>query len=337
MMTVGALADLVNGTVVGDAERPIDGVADLASAGPTDITFLANPKYAGLVPGTHAGALIVAQQVEAPCPQIVVGNPYLAMQTIAVRLFPAPAYEAGVEPGAFVHASAEVHPTAVVRAGAVVDRNAKVGARSIVQSQVYVGADASVGEDCLLHPGAKIMHRCIVGDRVILQPNCVIGSDGFGYAPDATGKRHKIPQVGIVVLEDDVEVGASTTIDRATFGKTRIGAGTKIDNLVQVAHNVTTGKDCVFVSQSGIAGSTTVGDRVIMGAQAGVVGHIKITDDVMLAARAGVPNNIKASGVYSGAPIQAHADWVKTVAVIATLPELRRRVRELENKLKKEG
>lgn len=334
METVGALAALVDGTVVGDSSLQIDGVADLKNAGPTDITFLANPKYAGLVPATKAGALIVAGKIDAPCTLIVTDNPYLAMQSIAVKLFPAPAYAAGVEPGAFVHAKANVDPTAVIRAGAFVDAGAVVGARTIVQAQVYVGADARVGADCLLHPGAKLMHRCTLGDRVILQPNAVIGSDGFGYAPDASGKRHKIPQVGIVVVEDDCEIGASATIDRATFGKTVIGRGTKVDNLVQIAHNVRIGEDCVIIAQSGIAGSTSTGDRVIMGAQSGVVGHIHITDDVMLAARAGVPNNITRSGVYSGAPIQPHADWVKSVAVIAHLPELRRRVRELEKQAK---
>ncbi len=335
MTTVGALAALVDGTVVGDSAQRIDGVADLASAGPTDISFLANPKYAPLVTTTKAGALIVAAAIEAPCPQIVCSNPYLAMQTVAVKLFPSPSYPAGVEPGAFVHAKADIHPTAVVRAGAVVDAGALVGARTVVQSQAYVGADTVIGADCYLHPGARVLHRCILGDRVILHANAVIGSDGFGYAPDATGKRHKIPQVGIVVLEDDVEVGAGTTIDRATFGKTRIGTGTKIDNLVQIAHNVSIGRDCVIVAQSGIAGSSSLGDRVIAGAQTGIVGHIKITDDVMLAARAGVPNNITRSGVYSGAPIQPHAEWVKSMAVVANLPELRRRVRDLEKK--KEG
>ncbi len=333
MLTVGALATLVNGAVVGDASREISSVADLASAGPRDITFLANPKYAALVASTRAGALIVIKALEqAPCPQIVAANPYLAMAAIAQTLFPAPKYAAGVDAKASVHPEARVDATAVIRAGAVVDKNATIGPRTIVDAQAFVGAGASVGADCHLHPGAKVLHRCTLGDRVILQANAVIGSDGFGYAPDASGKRHKIPQVGIVAIEDDVEIGASTTIDRATFGTTRIGRGSKIDNLVQIAHNVTIGQDCVIVSQSGIAGSSSLGDRVVMGAQVGVVGHIAIASDVQLAARSGVSGKL-AAGVYGGAPTQSYKKWVKSTAALALLPELRKRVRELERRV----
>ena len=162
-----------------------------------------------------------------------------------------------------------------------------------------------IGENVEIHPGAKVLERCQIGNGVILQAGAVIGSDGFGYAPDDEGVRHKIPQVGIVVLEDDVEIGANATIDRATFGETRIGKGTKVDNLVQIAHNVVTGKDCVIVSQSGIAGSTKLGDRVIAGAQVGIVGHIEVANDVMLGARAALTKTIKSPGVFSGTPSDA--------------------------------
>lgn len=334
MMTVGTLAGLVDGAVIGDASREIRGVADLTSAGPSDITFLANAKYASKVATTRAGAVIVMKALEqAPCAQVVCANPYLAMQTIAQRLHPTVKHPAGAEPGSFVHREAQVHPTAVIRVGAVVDAGAVIGERTVVEPLVLVGRDAKVGADCLLHPGAKVMNRCELGDRVILQPNAVIGSDGFGYAPDASGKRHKIPQVGIVVLKDDVEVGANTTIDRATFGVTRIGKGTKIDNLVQVAHNVVTGSDCVIVSQSGVAGSSVLGDRVIMGAQTGIAGHVSIASDVTLAARAASASRIAAAGIYGGAPAMPHAKWAKSTAVVAMLPELRKRVRELERKV----
>lgn len=334
MMTVGALAGLVDGAVIGDATREIRNVADLANAGPSDITFLANAKYASKVATTRAGALIVMKALDsAPCVQIVCANPYLAMQTIAQRLHPTVKHPAGAAPGSFVHAEADVHPTAVVRVGAVVDAGAVIGARSIIEPLAFVGRDAKIGADCLLHPGAKVMNGCELGDRVILQPNAVIGSDGFGYAPDASGKRHKIPQVGIVVLEDDVEVGANSAVDRATFGVTRIGRGTKLDNLVQVAHNVVTGSDCVIVSQSGVAGSTTLGDRVVMGAQTGLAGHISIASDVTLAARAASAGRITAAGVYGGAPAMPHAKWAKSTAAVALLPELRKKVRELERKV----
>ncbi|MEZ0315127.1 MAG: UDP-3-O-(3-hydroxymyristoyl)glucosamine N-acyltransferase [Myxococcota bacterium] len=334
MTTVGALAGMVDGAVIGDATREIRGVADLTSAGPNDITFLANAKYASKVATTRAGAVIVIKALEAaPCAQLVCANPYLAMQTIAQHLNPAPKYSAGAEAGAFVHPDARLHPTAVVRAGAVVEAGAVIGERTIIEPLAYVGRDAKVGADCLLHPGAKVMNRCELGDRVIIQPNGVVGSDGFGYAPDAAGKRHKIPQVGIAILEDDVEIGANSTIDRATFGVTRIGKGTKIDNLVQIGHNVVTGSDCVIVSQSGVAGSTTLGDRVVMGAQTGVTGHVTIASDVTLAARAAAAGRIAAAGVYGGIPAIPHPKWVKSMAVVAMLPELRKRVRELERKI----
>ncbi len=334
MAQVSALAALVGGTVVGDAGREIDDVADLASAGPTHVSFLANPKYAAQFAETRAGCVLVAEPQAGARPALIVcKNPYLALARIAQHLHPAPAYAAGAEPGAFVHSGAKVDPSATVRVGAVVEAGAEVGPRSVVGAGAYVGPRARIGADCVLHPGVRVLERCVVGDRVILHAGVVLGSDGFGYAPDASGKRHKIPQVGIVVLEDDVEIGANTTIDRATFGQTRIGRGSKLDNLVQIAHNVVLGQDCVIVSQSGIAGSTRLGDRVVMGAQAGSVGHIRIGDDVMLGARAGVAGELPEAGVYSGAPAIAHREWLKSVVASKSLPELRQKVRELEQRL----
>jgi UDP-3-O-[3-hydroxymyristoyl] glucosamine N-acyltransferase len=334
MATVGSLAKIVDGTVVGDASIEIRNVADLASAGPSDITFLANPKYAGLVAKTRAGALLVAQAVDgAPCAQVLCANPYLAMATVATTLNPVPSYPAGVEAGAHVHAEAQVDRTATIRVGAIVERGAVIGARSVIWPGAYVGPGARVGDDSVLHPGVKVLHGCSVGARCILHAGVVIGSDGFGYAPDAKGTRHKIPQVGVVVVDDDVEIGANTTVDRATFGMTRIGRGTKIDNLVQIAHNVVTGRDCVIVSQSGIAGSATLGDRVVMGAQTGVVGHVKIANDVTLAGRAAAASGIDEAGVYSGAPAFPHRAWLKSVVTFPELPNLKRRVRELEARI----
>jgi UDP-3-O-[3-hydroxymyristoyl] glucosamine N-acyltransferase len=262
----------------------------------------------------------------------VCADPYLAMAHIATAFHPAPAHAPGCEPGSLV--AGAVDPSATVCAGAVVEAGASVGARTVVMAGAFVGRDARVGDDCLLHPGARVLTRCLLGARVILHAGAVIGSDGFGYALDkATGRRHKIPQVGIVEVGDDVEIGANSTVDRATFGSTRIGAGTKIDNLVQIAHNVVLGRDCVVVSQTGIAGSTVVGDRVVIGAQGGIVGHISIASDVMLGARAGVSSSIDTSGVYSGTPVMPHRQWLKVAMAQQAVPELRRRVRELESRL----
>jgi UDP-3-O-[3-hydroxymyristoyl] glucosamine N-acyltransferase len=263
----------------------------------------------------------------------VCDNPYLAMATIARTLHPEPTPAPGIHPGAIVDADAEVHPAAAVCPGAVVAAGARVGARSVIASLAYVGEDARLGEDCMLHPGARVLHRCVLGNRVILQAGAVIGSDGFGYVADAQGRRHKIPQVGIVEVGDDVEIGASSTVDRATFGVTRIGAGTKIDNLVQVGHNVVIGRDCVLVSQSGIAGSTVLGDRVLVGPQAGTIDHVRITSDVRLAGRTAVVQPIDTPGDYSGAPATEHKRWLRSVLATYTLPELRRTVKEIERRL----
>ncbi len=334
MALLSELARLVGGKVVGDATRVIRGVADLASAGAEEISFLASPKYRDAFAKTRAGAVLTAEAIaEAPTSLIVCTDPYLALAQIAAFLHPPAKLEPGREPGALVHATALVDLTATVRMGAVVDAGARVGARSVIGPGAYVGQDARIGADVYLHAGAKVLDRCVLEDRVILQAGAVIGSDGFGYAPDSEGRRHKIPQVGYVLVGADAEIGANTTIDRATFGHTRIGPGTKIDNLVQIAHNVVTGRDCVVVAQSGVAGSTRLGDRVIVGAQAGIVGHIEIVSDVMLGARTGVPNHIRESGIYSGVPSMPHRQWLKVAMAQATVPELRRRVRELERQL----
>lgn len=335
MATVGALAKLVGGEVHGDSDRAVDDLADLSSAGPRHLSFLANPRYLKDFQQTRAAAVLVGQvQNGTPCTQIVCADPYLAMAQVATALHPPRQFAAGVHPDAHVSPEAQVDPTACVRPGAVVDEGARVGARTVLDCGSYVGARAVVGDDCLLHSGSRVLDRCVLGDRVILQAGAIIGSDGFGYAVDkATGRRHKIPQVGIAVLEDDVEIGANSTVDRATFGVTRIGAGSKVDNLVQLAHNVVLGRDCVIVSQTGIAGSTELGDRVIVGAQGGLVGHVKLADDVVLAARAGVHQNIDKPGVYSGAPCMPHRQWLKTIMTLPQLPELRRRLRELEARI----
>ena len=336
MVTVGALAAMVGGRVIGDAARDIRGVAELAAAGGDEVSFLANPKYRAQFEATRAGAVIVSEAGVGPhrAPLIVCKNPYLAMARIAQALHPASSYPPGVELGAHLHPTAHVDASATVRVGAIVEAGAQVGARSVIGPGCYVGAEAKVGTDVFMHPGAKLLHGCTLGDRVILQAGAVIGSDGFGYAADDAGHRCKIPQIGTVEVEADVEVGANATIDRAAFGVTRIGAGTKIDNLVQVAHNVVLGRDCVIVSQTGIAGSSTLGDRVVVGAQGGIVGHIQIADDVMLGARAGVHNRIKERGVYSGTPALPHRQWLKVAMAQQHVPELRRRVREIEKRIR---
>jgi UDP-3-O-[3-hydroxymyristoyl] glucosamine N-acyltransferase len=264
---------------------------------------------------------------------IVCADPYLSLARLATHLHPPPVYAPGIEAGAHVAATAVIDATATVRVGAIVEAGARVGARSVIGAGTYIGPEAVVGEECLLHPGVRVLGRCRLGDRVLLHAGVVIGSDGFGFAPDAQGARHKIPQLGIVVVEDDVEIGANTTVDRATFGATRIGARTKIDNLVQIAHNVTLGEDCVMASQSGIAGSTQVGARVIMGAQVGIAGHLRIADDVMMGGRTGVASSMDEAGIYSGTPAIPHREWLRVAVSQRFIPALRHRMAALERRL----
>jgi UDP-3-O-[3-hydroxymyristoyl] glucosamine N-acyltransferase len=334
MATVGSLATLVGGRVVGDADLRIRDVADLESAGPEHLSFLANTRYRDEFDRTRAGAVLVPEGITHDSTTLIVcANPYLALARVATELHPPSDWPAGIEAGAHVHPGARIDPTATVRVGAVVEVGAAVGARSVIGAGCYVGREARLGDDVVMHPGSRLLERCVLGNRVLLQPGAVVGSDGFGYAPDAQLRRHKIPQVGIVEIGDDVEIGANATVDRATFGATRIGPGTKIDNLVQIGHNVATGRDCVIVAQSGIAGSTAMGDRVIMGAQTGVAGHLEISSDVTLAARGAIGGNLRDAGVYSGVPAMPHKLWLKVAMAQRQLPEIRRRLRQLEREL----
>jgi UDP-3-O-[3-hydroxymyristoyl] glucosamine N-acyltransferase len=338
MYTVGDIATCTGGRVVGSSAGRVRGIADLASAGAEDISFFTHPRYRAQFAQTQAGCVLVQHERAAPhpdCALIVCADPYLALAHVAAvlhrRKTPTPARH----PGAHIHPDAVVHPSASVGAGAVIEAGARVGARTEVGALCFLGVGSQVGDDCHLHASVRLMADCTVGDRCILHPGCVVGSDGFGFATDrATGKHHKIPQVGRVIVGDDVEVGANSTIDRATFGATRIGDGTKIDNLVQIGHNVVLGEQCIVVSQSGIAGSTTLGANVIIGAQAGIGGHLTVVGNVMLAARAGVTRSIDAPGIYSGLfNVAPHREALKVSLAQAKLPELLRRVRHLEDRV----
>ncbi len=246
--------------------------------------------------------------------------------------------EPGVQGGAFVDDTAEVHPTAAVSPSAYVGPGARIGARTTLHAGSRVLDCAVVGEGCTLWPGVVVRENCIVGNRVVLQPNAVVGSDGFGFAfdPEADGKgpmHRKVPQAGIVRIEDDVEVGACTCIDRATLGETVIGRGTKIDNLVQVAHNVKVGPLSLLVAQCGISGSTELGQGVILAGQVGVIGHLKLGDGARVGAQSGVSRDLEAGETVSGAPAIPHRDWLRLVAALPRVPELLREVRRLEKRI----
>ncbi|MBI2060322.1 MAG: UDP-3-O-(3-hydroxymyristoyl)glucosamine N-acyltransferase [Nitrospirae bacterium] len=331
--TLEELARHVGGRVVGDGSFVVRGVAPIDEAGGGDLTFIANPKYRKHAETTSAGALVVHSAEEAAGRNaIVIDNPYLALAKILEILIPETRPTAGISSMAYVDRTATVAEDACVFPFAYVGPGAQVGHRSALYPFVFVGEGASVGDDSVLYAGVCIQHGCKVGNRVILQPGVVIGGDGFGYAPDGVHYR-KVPQVGRVVVDDDAEIGSNTTVDRGSVGHSRIGKGVKIDNLVQVGHNVEVGDDTVIVAQTAIAGSTKLGRSVQVGGQAAFVGHLKIGDRARIAARAGVSSDLEEGVTVGGSPHQPHAQWLRSCIVFSRLPEIQSAFRELQKKV----
>ena len=313
------------------------GLASLDEAGTEEVSFLGNEKYYQDFLATKAGVVLIPPAVpEQPAESalIEVENPSFAFGEI-VKFFMKKtiSFKAGIHPGAHVAEDVQLDPRKVcVKAGAVIESGAQVGDGSEIGSGAVICSGAVIGEDCIIYPNATVRERCVLGDRVILQPGCVIGSDGYGYEL-VDGKHVKIDQVGIVLIEDDVEIGANTAIDRARFGKTVIGEGSKVDNLVQIAHNVRIGKHCLLVSQAGIAGSSSLGDYVTVAAQAGCAGHVKIGDKAVLTARAGVLKDIDGGGAYMGMPARPMREELRKMAVIAKLPQMAAEIKDLRRRL----
>lgn len=334
MTKLREIAELVDGELAGDGDIELQRVAPIEAAGTGDLTFVANPKYVAHLDRCRASAVLVPPGVELPAGMagVVCANPYLAFAKSLTRLQgqrPAPG---GVMEGATVAPSARLGADVTIHPGCVVGENVTVGKGTVLYPGVVLYEGVSVGEDCILHAHAVVREQCRLGDRVILQPSAVIGSDGFGFAPD--GQRYyKIPQVGVVVLEDDVEIGSSTCVDRATLGETRIKRGVKIDNLVQVAHNVTVGEDTILVSQVGIAGSSRIGNHCTFGGQAAVAGHLKVGDNVTIGGRGGVTNDVESNQVLSGLPVMPHRDWLKASMSFARLPEMRKEIGRMKKQL----
>jgi UDP-3-O-[3-hydroxymyristoyl] glucosamine N-acyltransferase len=327
------LAALVAGEVRGDRQRAISGIGTLESAGPEQLSFLTNPRYRHQAERSAAAALLVPPGVEiAGRDLLVAAEPYYALARLLALFHPAPAPAPGihaaavVDPGASVAASAHVGAHAVIGAGSV------VGERAVVHALACVGAQCRIGADSVLHPHVVLYDRTEVGARCTLHAGVVLGSDGFGFAPHA-GEHVKVPQVGKVVVEDDVEIGANTTIDRATVDETRIGAGTKIDNLVQLGHNVRVGRGCLLVAQVGIAGSTSLGDGVVMAGRAGASGHLEIGAGARIAAASVALKSVPAGSQVAGWPAIEAGKWRRQQALLARLDEIYRRLRALERRL----
>ena len=335
-MTLGELARRLECPVEGDSGIEIQRVAKIETAGPGDVTFLANPKYAAALASTKASAVIAgANADDAPCAVIRSATPYLTFARAAQALSPERRPEPGVHPRAWVDAEAVVDPTASIGPFAAIGAGVRIGARTIIHPHAVVGADSVIGADCLIHANVSIRERCTLGARVIVQNGAVIGSDGYGFAQRPDGSHEKIPQTAPVMIEDDVEIGANTTIDRPAIGETRIKAGTKIDNLVQIAHGVVLGRHVLLAAQVGIAGSTVIGDHVTFGGQVGVGGHLTIGDRVKAVGQSGITNSVAADGFVSGYPAIPNHEWRRSSAVFRKLPEMRRQLRNLTARLQK--
>ena len=333
--TLGQVAAAVDGRVLGDPDLELSGVAALDRAGPSELSWVADARRLRDARRSRAGALLAASAEEAAGkPAVLVPSPLLALAAWLERAAARPRPRPGVARGARVDRTARLGRGVSVAAGATVAARARVGARSVLSAGVFVGEEAEVGEDCLLHPNSVVLDRCRVGARSVLHSGAVIGSDGFGYVWD--GERHrKIPQVGIVRLEEEVEIGACSAIDRATLGETVIGRGTKIDNLVQVGHNVVVGEHSILCGQAGIAGSARLGRRVTLAGQVGVGDHATIGEGAVVSGQAGILTGaaVAPGALVSGMPAAPHRDFLKRSAIVARLPELLRRLEGLERRV----
>ena len=332
---LGELAGAIDARLEGDPRVEIRGVSTLEGAGPTDLSFLANPRYEEAARQSAAGAIVAGTGYRADAQNVLrTDNPYLAFARAIDLLLPARPNESGVaasavvDPATPVPADASIGPCAVIGAGVAIGSGVVVGAGSVIEDGVEVGERCRIFPRVTIHSGTRLGKRCIV------QSGSVLGSDGFGYATDPAGRHHKVPQRGGLVLGDDVELGAGVTIDRGSIGDTLIGEGTKIDNLVHIGHNVRIGKNALIVAQVGVAGSTRMGDGVVLGGQAGIVGHASIGDHARIGGQAGVIGDVPAGAVYSGFPARSHREQMRSHALFNRLPELFARLKSVEGRLR---
>ena len=333
-MKLAQLAEQLGCELDGDPEIEITGLAGLAEAVPGDLTFLANPRYRPAIRKTRASAIVVAPSAgEMPLAALRSSDPYYAFARAIEIFHPAPRFTPGVHPTAVIAGTARIGPGAHIGPYCFVGEEVRIGKNAVLHSFVAIYRGATIGDDFFAHSHTVVRENCQVGHRVLLQNGVVIGADGFGFARTPQGHWHKMRQAGIAVIEDDVEIQANTTVDRATIGETRVARGTKLDNLVQVGHASHVGEDTLLCGQVGLAGSSQVGNRVILAGQVGVAGHLTIGDGAILTAQSGVPNDVPAGALYSGYPAIENKRWLKSVAAFNRLPELQRQLRELATEL----
>jgi len=331
-LSLAEIARRVDGSLSGP-DRTVRSVKPLEEAGEEDLSFLAHPRYLPLLQSCRAGGVLVpAGTTSTRLSLIVVERPYAALAKIMPLLHPGRRPEPGIHPDSSVAEDCVLGPEVSIGAFARLGRGSRVGRGTILSPGVILGEEVEVGEDCQIHPGACVLERCRLGDRVILHAGAVIGSDGFGFAEEH-GVHLKIPQIGTVVVEDDVEIGANVTVDRATFGATRIRRGTKIDNLVQIGHNCDIGEHCILVAQVGLSGSVRIGRHSVFAGQSGSVGHIRIGERVRVGAKSAVTGDLPDDAFVIGHPARDHREWKQAQAGLGRLPELRKRVAELERRM----
>jgi len=325
-MTVGQLAAMVGGSVEGDGGRVITGYAKIEEAEEGAITFLANPKYTHFIYDTKATAVLVRKDFTPEKPVnaalIKVDDPYATLAHLLNMASSMQPEKKGIEQPCYVGEGTTLPDDIYLGALAYVGKNVTIGKHVKIYPQAYVGDNVTIGDNTIIYPGVKIYHGCKIGNRCVLQGGAVIGGDGFGFAPNAQGEYEKIAQIGIVILEDDVEIGANTTIDRATMGATIIRRGVKLDNLIQVAHNVEIGEHTAMAAQVGIAGSTKIGKHNVVGGQVGFAGHITVGDNNGIGAQTGVDNSIGSNGKWLGAPVQPAMDFARQTVYIKRIGEM---------------
>lgn len=330
-MLLSEIAQHLGGVLIG-IDRDISGASTIEDATSADITFLANPKYRDKVKETSAGAIIVGEKLDISIPQIIAENPYLYFARAVSLIFPEKPVTPGISPQAYVHQDAAVDETACIFPHVYIAQGAEISKGCVLYPGCFIGDGACIGENTTLHPNVVVYDGCILGKECIVHAGVVIGSDGFGFVWD--GEKHfKIPQKGIVIIGDHVEIGSNCTIDRAALTSTRIGSDVKMDNLVQIGHNVTIGDHTIIVAQSGVAGSARIGRSVILAAQSGVAGHISVGDGCTAAGRAGVASDLPPGKIVSGFPAIDHRQWLRAQNVYKDLPGLVKRIRALERRL----
>lgn len=338
VLSAAAVASLLQGTVEGDPDVSLSAVCPIEGGLKGALSFLANPKYTHHIYTTGASAVIVSNDFKAerpvPCTLIRVKDPYAAFALLLEQYARMKRPSAGIHPSATIDATAKVGENAYIGAQAVIGSGALVGRGCCIHGQTYIGRNAKVGDHVTLHAGVRLLDDCVVGNNCIVHSGTVIGSDGFGFAP-SDNAYGKVPQIGNVILEDDVEIGANCTIDRATMGSTIIRRGVKLDNLIQVAHNVEIGEHTVIAAQTGIAGSTRIGKRCMIGGQVGIIGHITIGDNVKIAAQSGIGADVKDNAIVQGSPAFEVAAYRRSYVSFRTLPSMGRELTELRREIER--